>query len=444
MDPFIIINLILFVLLLGLSAFFSGSETAFFSLNRTQLQQMKQDRNPFTERIQRLLNEPRRLIVTILIGNELVNVSASVISASLVIQIMGGEDKWWVNIFIMLPILLLFGEITPKTIAMKSNVPFASRATPILEMFAKTISPLRIVIRFISDRLTTMVIGKERSKNNIITEDMVRTLVDNAANLGALDSVEQEFINNIFDFGNQTVQELMTLRSNFLLFSIDTPVTEIIEKSQAAKITKVPIYRNHKDAVVGILHIRDLMNPDIDVKALDAKTLRPLLRQPILIPASKLVTDLFFMLRKRRRSIALVLDEFGGIIGLVTMDDLMGAIFGSLSPNQDSAEESLVNADGQKIFNIRGNMSIASFNKKMVMNLPNDNIETMGGWMLHHYGELPSEGESFVVDGWVFTASKITNNRIAKITCRKHNPESTATDKQVDGAIKTVITGVQG
>jgi putative hemolysin len=286
-------------------------------------------------------------------------------------------------------------------------------------MFAKAISPLRIVIRFVADGLTTLLIGKERSKGNIVTEDMVRTLVDHAADLGALDSTEQKFINNIFDFGNQTVQELMTLRSNFLAFSIDTPIPEILAKVKETELTRVPIYRHHKDAVVGILHIRDLMDPEIDIHTLDAKSLRPLLRQPILVPASKLVSDLFFMLRKRKISFALVLDEFGGIIGLVTMDDLLGSIFGSLSPDQDMTETSEVDEDGKQLIKIKGDMPVAVFNSKMKTALPTETAETMGGWLLHHFGELPGEGEVYPFEGWEFTATKITNNRITKIVC--HN-----------------------
>jgi putative hemolysin len=428
-DPVIVVELLLFLVLLALSGFFSGSETAFFSLNQSQLEQMKNDRNPILERIKLLLNEPRRLIVTILIGNELVNVSASVISASLVIQLMGGEDKWWVNIFIMLPILLLFGEITPKTIALKSNVLFATKVTPFLEMFATAISPLRVVIRFVADGLTTLLIGKERSRGNIVTEDMVRTLVDHAAGLGALDSTEQKFINNIFDFGNQTVRELMTLRSNFIAFSIDTPAIEILDKVKETSFTRVPIYRNHKDAVVGILHIRDLMDPNIDINTLNAKSLRLLLRKPLLVPASKSVTDLFFMLRKRKSSFALVLDEFGGIIGLVTMDDLLGTIFGSLTPNLYTTEAQEVDADGKQLITIKGSMPIYSFNRKMDAEIPTDMAETMGGWLMHSFGELPSEGESIPFEGWEFVATKVVNNRIVKIDCQQEIANHSAADK---------------
>jgi putative hemolysin len=423
MDPVIIFELVLFVGLLVLSGFFSGSETALFSLNQTQLKQMEQDRNPQAGLIRRLLNEPRRLIVTILIGNELVNVSASVISATLVIQLMGGEDKWWVNIFIMLPILLLFGEITPKTIAMKHNVWFASVVAPLLEIFAKSITPLRIVIRYVADGLTTMIIGKERSKGNIITEDMVRTLAVQAADEGVLDKTEREFIDNIFDFGNKTVLELMTPRSNMLAVCVDTPVAQIMEKLQSTPLTRIPVYREHQDAIVGILHVRDLMDPKINMDSLDSDGLYSLLRKPMFVPKTKSVTDLFFLFRKKRRSIALVLDEFGGIIGLVTMDDLLGAIFGSLRHVPEMSDKNTVDANGKSFVPVEGDMSISKFNKTMKTAIPRSDAKTMGGWLLHLLGELPDEGESANSDGWQFTVKKVSDNRITEIECRKE-PES--------------------
>ena len=418
MDPVIIIEMIVFVGLLILSGFFSGSETALFSLNQTQLKQMEQDRNPQAGLIRRLLNEPRRLIVTILIGNELVNVSASVISATLVIQLMGGEEKWWVNIFIMLPILLLFGEITPKTIAMKHNVRFSSRVAPLLEIFAKAITPLRIAIRYVADGLTTLIIGKERSKGNIITEDMVRTLAVQAADEGVLDHTERQFIDNIFDFGNKSVMELMTPRSKMFTVSAEISVFQIMEKLQSTALTRIPVYQDHKDAIVGILHVRDLMDPKINIATLDANGLRSLLRKPMFVPKTKSVTDLFFLFRKKRRSIALVLDEFGGVVGLVTMDDLLGAIFGSLRHVPEMTRKNTINANGDSIIRVNGDMSIAKFNSTMETALPDDSAKTMGGWLLHMLGELPDEGDTTSADGWQFTIKKVSANRITEIECR--------------------------
>ena len=157
MDIALIVEIVLFCVLMVFSGFFSSSETSLFSLNEVQLEQMRRDENPRLELITRLLSEPRRLIVTILIGNEFVNVAASVISAAIVIQLMGAENKL-INLFIMVPILLLVGEITPKTLAIRNNVAFATFQSPLVELFARLIAPLRWIVRLVSEWFTTLIV----------------------------------------------------------------------------------------------------------------------------------------------------------------------------------------------------------------------------------------------------------------------------------------------
>jgi len=423
MDLIIIIELIIFALLMGLSGFFSGSETALFSLNRIQLEQMDRENHPKIKHIERLLSEPRRLIVTILIGNEFVNVAASVLSASLVILFLGGEGKWWVNIFIMLPILLLIGEITPKTVAIKNNVAFSSFVCGPLNLFARLITPLRIVIRFVADHFTTLLVGKERSKGNIITEDMVRTLACHATSEGILDPAEGRYINNIFDFGNHTVREIMTPRSNIRCFSIETPIPKIMGSLKEKPKTRMPIYRGRLDTVVGILHVRDLLNPKVEMGSLDSEQFISLLRKPVFIPESKPVADLFHLFRERRISFALALDEFGGVTGLVTMDDMLEAIFGSLNPMPKISDKSITEKDGAKLCKFNGDLPVVRFNGQMGADFPLDIAETMGGLLLNHLGELPETGRQRTIENWNFTVTKVAENRIMEIECNLKSEE---------------------
>ena len=166
MELQLIIELLLFAILMGFSAFFSSSETAFFSLNPVQLEQMRRDDNSKLDLIKHMLSEPRRLIVTILIGNEFVNVAASVISASIVITLLGAENKYF-NLIIMVPILLLVGEITPKTLALRHNVAFATAQSQPIALFEKLITPIRWVVRIVADGITTLIVGKERARRRL-------------------------------------------------------------------------------------------------------------------------------------------------------------------------------------------------------------------------------------------------------------------------------------
>jgi len=207
------IELAVFVTLLVCSGFFSSSETSLFSLSSLQLGQMRAAKNPRIELIERLRSEPRRLIVTILIGNEFVNVSASVISAAMIIHLFGADNEM-INLLVMVPILLLFGEITPKVLALRNNVAFASAEARPIDLFARLITPLREVIRHVAEFFITLIVGKQRSVGNLVTEDMIRTLVHDAVGEGALDSQEARYIENKFEFGQQKRSDVLRPRSD--------------------------------------------------------------------------------------------------------------------------------------------------------------------------------------------------------------------------------------
>ena len=328
------IELVLFVVLMALSGFFSSSETSLFSLSRTQLDQMRRDGNPRVQLIERLLSEPRRLIVTILIGNEFVNVAASALSAAIVIELLGAENKL-VNLFIMVPILLLVGEITPKTLAIRNNAVFASFLSRPIELFAYLITPVRRSVRSLADRVTTLIVGSERSRSNIVTEDMVRTLAKEAVGEGVLDPVEAQYINRIFDLGNKTVAEVMTPRSGIFFLPADMPLPKMVQQLHRTRRTKVPVYDGNQDNILGILYARDLLGLDPAAITAAPGGLQRLLREPLHVPDSEPAADLFHLFRQRRLSTALAVDANGTVTGLITMEDLLECIFGDLPSASD-------------------------------------------------------------------------------------------------------------
>lgn len=436
MDWVLTVELLLFVVLLGFSGFFSSSETALFSLNKRQREQMRVDGNPKIDLIERLLSEPRRLIVTILIGNEFVNVAASVISAAIVIRFLGADSKL-INLVIMVPILLLLGEITPKTLAIRNNAAFAAFQCRPIELFAKLITPLRIVIRAVSDFFTTLIVGKERSQGNIVTEDMVRTLAHEAVGEGVLDHNEAHYIEQIFNFGDKTLAELQTPRSNVFFLPSDMPPSEIIANLRQTRYTRVPIYRVHRDEVIGILHSRDLLS--VDLKDIDdhPDRLLQLLREPYLVPQNKLANDLFRTFRKRQLSLALTVDEYGGITGLVSMEDLLECIFGDIPSPSDVNEEadSGVRADGSR--HIDGAMSLEQFNKEFDEQLESDEFETIGGAILDEHGELPAVGTVVGLDGLEFTVTEVEDNRIMQVTVARPPVEAEGAPAEPEPACDT-------
>ncbi len=270
------LELALFVLLLVFSGVFSSSETALFSLNQMQLAKLRADNHPRAILVERLLSEPRRLIVTILIGNEFVNVAASVLSAAMVIDLLGAENKM-INLFIMVPILLVFGEITPKTLAIRNNRAFAVFQSKPIDFFARMIAPLRWVIRHVADWFITLIVGRERSRGNIITADLVRTLAYEAVGEGTLDDTEARFIDQIFEFGNLALNDVMTSRADIHFIPVETPLSEVLKTMRVAKHSRFPVYQEHRDTIIGILHSRDLLGVDLERLEADPEGLRGLL-----------------------------------------------------------------------------------------------------------------------------------------------------------------------
>jgi putative hemolysin len=408
------LELILFVGLMGLSGFFSSSETALFSLSSVQLEQMRESKNPRVELIERLLGEPRRLIVTILIGNEFVNVAASVISAAIIIEFLGAQNKF-VNLLVMVPILLLVGEITPKTLAIRNNAAFATFQSLPIDYFARLIRPLRLLVRTIADWIITMIVGKERSRGNIITEDMVRTLAHEAVGEGALDNVEAQFIDHIFEFGDKTLEDVMTPRSHIFFLPVEMPLRQMIAELRRSRHTKVPVYEEHRDTVLGILHARDLVGCAIDQLEQGPDGVKSLLREAYFVPESKPAAELFRTFRDRRLSFAMTVDEFGGVTGLVTMEDLLECIFGEIHSPSDARHHYKVRKLGDRYFSIDGACPVTDFNRQTRSTMPADRAETIGGLLLHEYGELPSVGTSITIDGLRFTVMSVEDNRVREV-----------------------------
>ena len=414
MDLAFWLELIIFIFLMILSGFFSSSETAMFSLNSVQLEQMRQNGNSKLELIERMLSEPRRLIVTILIGNEFVNVAASVLSAAMVIQLAGAENKF-INLFIMVPILLVFGEITPKTLAIRNNIAFASAEAGPISFFARLITPVRWAVRTVSDWITTFIVGKERSPGNIITEDMVRTLAHEAVGEGVLHSTEAHFIDQIFELGSKSLEDILTPRAEINFLPADISIPELLSVINETRQSRFPVYEKHRDNVLGILHARDLLDVNLDDLKENGEKFIKLLRKPYFVPESKPALELLDSFRESKRSFTLTVDEYGGVTGLVTMEDLLECIFGDIPSPSDQVEQFELEMVGDNQYLVDGVMPLDEFNAHIGTNFSEGETETIGGLVLHGFGELPQEGASIELDGVNFTAQTIAHNRIDQL-----------------------------
>ncbi len=425
MDITLWLMLLLFIVFMGFSGFYSSTETSLFSLSQRQLEAMRAAEHPRIGLIDRLLNQPRRLIVTILICNEFVNVGASVVSATVIIMLFGPE-KAYLNLFIMVPILLIVGEITPKTLAIRNNVAFASVQSKPIDLSAKLIGPVRWAVRHIADWFTTLIVGKERARGSLVTEDMVRTLAHDAVGEGELDQMEAKFIDHIFEFSSHTVGDLMTRRGDMTFIPISTTGAEVIEIFRETRQSRMPVYDDSRDNIVGILHTRDLLAID-PIQGLpddEQCPLRSILRKPYFVPETKSASELFSNFRSRKRSFALVVDEYGGVTGVITMSDLLEAIFGDIPTPSDEGDTTQINELPNNRFTLPGATTIEDFNAYFKTDFAVDDVNTLGGLVLHHFGELPNEGDSVEIGTYLFWAQRIEANRIAEVMLEPIAPVS--------------------
>lgn len=414
MEPFLGLEFFLFMVLLGASAFFSSSETALFSLGRLKLEKLLGGRDPRAETIARLLERPRRLLTSIIIGNEMVNIAASAIMASIVIAFLG-PGRSWVSIIIMTPLLMLFGEVTPKSLAVRHNERLALLLARPMAGFTHLVSPLRWVFLQLSDRLIRLLGGSGRGTGTIMEEE-IKTIVDLGHEEGVLEETEREVIHKIFEFGDTLVSEIMVPRPDIFCLADDMSLGEVMARIREKRFSRIPIYHGEQDNVVGVLYAKELLHlvRRRDVAAQE-RLPASLLKEPLFVPSGKKTGELFRELQLKRTHIALVVDEHGDLAGLVTMEDLLEEIFGEIADEAYRVAEPWHEdlGGGAHLFTAR--VSVGEFARVMGWSPPDTGAETLGGLVSNLLGRIPSPGESISHGGLRFTVAAMRGRRILKV-----------------------------
>jgi putative hemolysin len=326
-------RLILLGLLILVSAFFSGSETALFSMSRAKRQKLAATGDPTSRLILRLLAKPRRLIATILVGNELVNISAGAVAAGLGEQTLGQFGRTAAEVLttlLLLPFVLLVGEITPKSIAVKASEGWARIAARPIALFAWVCAPLRWLVRGLSEVLLLLLGGRPPQSDEGLREEEFRALVDVGSEEGELAQTERQLIHNVFEFGDKTVAQVMTPAAKLFALSYDLPMARLVEEVVRQRFSRIPVYRGRRDNIVGVLLAKDLVGYARG-QWRGARTLGDLLRPPFYVPKTTKLDRLFRQMQRRKTHMALVVDEYGRTIGVVTMEDLLEELFGAIA-----------------------------------------------------------------------------------------------------------------
>ncbi|MEK6606617.1 MAG: hemolysin family protein [Myxococcota bacterium] len=333
MEADIALRIILFVSCLACSAFFAGSETALFSLGRVHLAKLRQDGHSRLGLVERLLARPRRLIATIFIGNELVNITGTALVAAVVDRYahpLGEVAVVLIATAITVPAILLFGEITPKNIAQQVTVGWAVRAAPVLEALARLLAPLRIIVETIADA-TVRLVGRRvtsAAPPGDVGEGEFRTLVDVARHEGQIDPRERQLIHRVLELGERTVAQLMMPIEKVFAVSVNLPVTRIIEEVRGSIYSRIPVYEGSRERVIGILHTKDLLAVARNLPG--ERRVREMLHEPFFVPRQARCEALLRDFRKRKVHLAIVVDEYGRMIGLITLEDVLEELFGEI------------------------------------------------------------------------------------------------------------------
>lgn len=323
-------KILIIVILLFLSAFFSCSETAFFSLTRAQLNRLKRSKKGYSRLVIKVLKNPRETLITTLLGNELVNVAFAVAVASLIYSLMGPVEwkiRTIISICIAVPAVLIFGEVTPKNIAVR----FAPKLVPILvypiSLFSLIVAPFRILLTKFSDRIITLFGGDPMQVRSMIMEEEFRQIVDLGCKEGALEEGESELIHRIFELGNKNVSEIMTPTGKIFRLPIDLPIEKIIEEMKATQFNRVPVYKNHPDDILGALHSRDIFKLYRQRQRGHMQEAEAIVRPVHFVADTTVIEDLLSDMQKMKVHMAVVKDKKHEIVGLVTMDDIFRLLF---------------------------------------------------------------------------------------------------------------------
>ncbi|MBE2259418.1 MAG: DUF21 domain-containing protein [Rhodobacteraceae bacterium] len=397
-----------------LSAFFSGSETALFSLSRIDLQKLRNSRNPHSEAIHAMLDEPRRLIVSLLCGNELVNIAAAANMAMILVMVFGEADAGWINIVVMVPLLLLFGEVTPKTIAVNAPVKFATALSArFLPKWIFIVTPLRDVVRVVADRVTTLVVGEHVDRENILKPDELRTLMADSEETGVIEASERVLIDKVLEAAETDVARIMTPGPRIRFLDGDLPIEELIERFRSYRHPRVPVYRGHWDNVIGFLHAEDLLRRVRGNDDLSSIELREILKPAHFVPPTKKVDEMLEYFQRFNTRAAVVIGEYGEVLGIVTIKDVMAFIFGEISGKMRGQE--YYQQEHNNSFTVPGYMRLADFRTLTNFDIDDPLMNTIGGVALVLFGRLPRVGEKVFFADYEITVKEVSGMRITKV-----------------------------
>ncbi|WP_342026593.1 hemolysin family protein [Proteiniborus ethanoligenes] len=410
MDPEAMWKFIFLILLLFFSAFFSASETALMTLSKIRIKKMLEDNIKGAETIDKLVKNPSKLLSAILIGNNVVNIGASALATSLAIDYYGSTGVG-ISTGIMTLLVLIFGEITPKSLAAQNSEKVSLRVAKFIHIVTIILNPIILFLTRITNLLIRLMGGKTDRKQPFITEEELRTIVNVSHEEGVLEVEEKDMIYNVFEFGDSKAKDVMTPRTDMVAIEINSSYEEIIHIFKQEQFSRIPIYESTTDNIVGILHVKDLLFLENSKAEFD---LKKYMREPYFTYEFKLITELFDEMRTNRIHMVIVLDEYGGTEGLITIEDLIEEIVGDIEDEYDKEvkEIEVIKEDEYLVY---GNIKIEDINDMIGTNIESEDFDSIGGFVMGLLGKVPESGETIEHDNIKFIIEYVEKNRIERL-----------------------------
>ncbi len=407
------------IILLGFSAFFAACETTFFSIHPAQLASIRKDKGRTGELIYLLLKNPRKLLVTIYIGNELVNIAISALATSIALKLFGSVGVA-VAIGVGTFVILLFGEVIPKSLSLRFAERFALLAASPLHLFSQWVQPIQELFTGAAEAVLSKVGFFPKDKDSTISDEEFRTMVELGEGEGIIEADERELIHNVIEFGDKTVSDVMTPKIDMVTLSVNDQMEDILPKILENFYSRVPVYDTDGETIAGILLTKDwnrfrhLPSENFNLKGV--------LQPPIPVPETKKIKDLLQDFKKLKRHMAIVLNEYGSLAGLVTLEDILEELVGEIDSEMRKEESPLVKISDKR-FRMSATYGIEEFNETFDCKLPNGDIHTVGGFVFGLFGRVPRSGETISYEHFKFRVDKMKGTRILSLHLSLSNPK---------------------
>lgn len=425
LDSSDVIQLIILLALLFLSAFFSSAETAMTTVNRIRIRTLAEEGNPRAKTLLKITDNPAKFLSAVLIGNNIVNLSAASLTTTLAYR-LGGSMVAIASAILTL-LILLFGEITPKTMATIHAEKISLLYAPIISLFIRLMTPIIFIVNGLANILLRLLHIDPNASNKTMTENDLRTIVDVSHEDGVIESEEKEMIYNVFDMGDAKAKDVMVPRVHVTFADINSTYDELIDIFREDKFTRLPIYEDTTDNVVGTINMKDLLLYD-NKKDFH---LQDILREAYFTYEYKNISELLLEMRESSFNIAIVLDEYGETAGLITLEDLLEEIVGEIRDEYDDNEEDFVKEIALREYLVEGSTNLEDLNDRLDLSLSSDDYDSVGGLIIEHLDRLPEVGDEITTaDGIRMVVEKLDKNRIELVHVYLPEPNEDADSEE--------------